>query len=80
MRTPAAVLAFYRAHLGAAWTEDHNAGVMRTEWADADAWESADYLFQVGIEDADYRERVVAAMPRAAGRRTLFAVSLQARN
>ena len=77
---PAAVFAFYRDHLGDAWVEDRNAGVWRTEWADADAWESADYLFQVGIEDADYRHRAAAAIPGAAGKRTLFALSLQARN
>ena len=77
---PAAVLAFYRDHLGERWVEDRNAGVRWTEWADADAWESADYLFQVGIEDADYRHRAAAAFPPAAGKRTLFALSLQARN
>lgn len=77
---PAAVFAFYRDHLGDAWVEDSNPGVMRTEWADAAAWESADYLFQVGIISADYRNRAAAAIPRAVGKRTLFALSLQARN
>ncbi len=77
---PAGVFAFYRDHLGDGWVEDRNAGVRRTEWAGADAWESADYLFQVGIESADYRHRAAAAIPRAAGKRTLFALSLQARN
>lgn len=77
---PEAVFAFYRDHLGHGWVEDPNAGVRRTEWADADAWESAHYLFQVGIVNADYRRRAAAALPRARGRRTVFALSLQARN
>jgi hypothetical protein len=77
---PAAVFAFYRDHLGHEWVEDPNAGVRRTEWADADAWESAHYLFQVGIVNADYRHRAAAALPRARGKRTLFALSLQAQN
>lgn len=77
---PAAVFAFYRDHLRDGWIEDRNAGVRRTEWSDSDAWESADYLFQIGIEDAGYRHRAAAAIPRAAGKRTLFALSLQARN
>ncbi|MGN6131085.1 MAG: hypothetical protein ACTHOK_12170 [Nocardioidaceae bacterium] len=77
---PAAVFAFYRDHLGDGWVEDRNAGVMRTEWADADAWESAGYLFQVGVENADYRNRAAAVLPRAAGKTTLFELSLQARD
>lgn len=77
---PATVLAFYRQHLGDAWVEDRNAGVQRTEWADADAWESTDYLFQVGIDDVDYRHRAAVVYPQAAEKRTLFALSLQARS
>jgi hypothetical protein len=77
---PATVLAFYRDHLGDAWVEDRNAGVRRTEWADADAWESTDYLFQVGIDDVDYRHRAAAVFPQVAGKRTLFALSLQPRS
>jgi hypothetical protein len=79
-KAPQAVIAFYRDHLGDEWIENRNAGVRWTEWAAADAWESADYLFQVGIENADYRHRAEAAIPRAAGKRTLFALSLQVRN
>ena len=78
--SPAAVFAFYRDHLGEAWVEDRNSGVTTDEWAHADAWESADYLFQVGIETAEYRKRAAVATPAAAGKRTLFALSLQVRN
>ena len=75
---PASVLAYYRSHLGDAWVEDRNAGVLRSEWVDADAWQSPGYLLQVGIADAGYRRRATAALPKAVGMRTLFAVSLQA--
>lgn len=77
---PAAVVAYYRSHLGDGWTEDRNAGVRRTEWSDADAWESADYLLQIGIDSADYRRAAATVIPGIAGRRTLFMLSLQSRS
>ena len=76
---PAAVLAFYRDHLGGGWVEDRNAGVRRTEWTDADAWESSDYLFQIGIDGPEYSGRAAAAYPKAAGKRTLYVLSIQPR-
>ncbi|WP_344153844.1 hypothetical protein [Nocardioides koreensis] len=76
--TPAAVLDYYRNHLGSGWTENDDAGTRATQWADSAAWESDSYLLKVGIDDKAYRSRVAAGDPDVAGRRTLFEVQLQA--
>ena len=73
--TPAAVLDYYRNHLGPEWTEDDNAA---TKWARSAAWESDRYLLQVGIDDEAYRSRAASSYPDVAGRRTWFELQLQA--
>ena len=75
---PAAVFDYYRNHLGPEWTEDDNAGTRATSWADSAAWESDEYVLQIGIDDEAYRSRAAAGHPDVAGRRTWFELQLQA--
>lgn len=75
--TPAAVLDYYRDHLGQEWTADDNAGTRPRDWAKSGAWESDRYVLQVGIVDKAYRSRAASAYPDVAGRRTWFVLQLQ---
>ena len=74
---PSAVLAYYQAALTQrGWSRDDNAGFSQTDWATQWAWTKGHVITRVGPLTKAAADLKRQAIPAAAHRRTVFAVTV----